>query len=261
MNQISAINSRKVVCIGDSLTQGTFSFNWAKVVSKQVGSHQVQLYNHGRGGELAYSVLQRIDKVVALNPMIVVILIGTNDALAITNSNKAKLYQRHFNLPQIPDLDFFKRNLQEVVVTLKRILNLKIALISVPPLGEKPDSASYRIIENINDIILVVSQDEGVDYLPFYERVITYLDQYPLSGRVGLPHDNWTGIKTSIQRFLLLQSWDRIAQSNGYHLLTDGIHLNSKGGMILTTLVKNYILNTLTPIEEKTKRDAKDNAT
>ena len=69
-----------VVCLGDSNTQGQFSANYVKRLQDRWPG--TRFINAGVNGQLAYNITQRLDEVVAQQPDVVTLLVGTNDVNA-----------------------------------------------------------------------------------------------------------------------------------------------------------------------------------
>jgi hypothetical protein len=49
-------------------------------------------------------------------------------------------------------------------------------------------------------------------------------------------------IKSAFQKYFLRRDWDAISASNGYSILTDGIHINDKAGNILADLIQQWLM-------------------
>src|SRR6218665_1058966 len=73
------INTSKktLVCFGDSNTHGNVSYNWVSDLGRIF--HDLQVLNAGVNSDLTYSLLQRIDDVIACQPDFITVLAGTND--------------------------------------------------------------------------------------------------------------------------------------------------------------------------------------
>ena len=70
-----------IVCVGDSITRGEVSYNYVDRLEARLGD-RYEVINAGINSELSYEVLQRLDQVIACEPELVTVLIGTNDANA-----------------------------------------------------------------------------------------------------------------------------------------------------------------------------------
>ena len=73
----------------------------------------------GSAGDLAYSALQRVPKVVATHPDKVVILLGANDVLTLVFRNVRRVVGGLMKLlPTDPSPEWFQENLQTIVSRL-----------------------------------------------------------------------------------------------------------------------------------------------
>jgi lysophospholipase L1-like esterase len=74
-----ALHARRIVCVGDSITEGFADpNNWPYHLKTRLGGDW-EVVNQGVGGAKTADVLARIDKALVLNPHFVVIMGGTND--------------------------------------------------------------------------------------------------------------------------------------------------------------------------------------
>ncbi len=74
-----ALNSHRIVCVGDSITQGfTSPNNWPYHLKARLGGNW-EVINQGVGGYKTADMLNHIGSAIALNPHFVVIMGGTND--------------------------------------------------------------------------------------------------------------------------------------------------------------------------------------
>jgi hypothetical protein len=113
----------------------------------------------------------------------------------------------------------------QIVRTLKAKTSARIALASLPVLGEDLDSVANQCIREYNARLKEIASQEHTSYLPVYERQEVYLRA--IQQRPGRGFED--GVKLSLQllvrHFLLRQSFDAISGQNGFVLLTDGMHL------------------------------------
>ena len=144
--------------------------------------------NAGANAELAYNLAGRLGDIVALRPEAVTILIGTNDVNATFGFQAALGYMAAKRLPERPSPYFFRENLVGIVRTLKRETEARVALFSIPPIGEEPGHYAYLRTEDYSLIIRGVAEEEGVEYLPLRERICAYLESLPReASAAGLP--------------------------------------------------------------------------
>lgn len=241
-NRESFSDKKTVVCIGDSITHGRVSANYVDMLADKLEPEGFVLVNAGINSELSYNVLQRIDEIIKCNPDFVTILIGTNDANGTMSEKNAARAVKNMKLPQKPTAEWYRENLIAIVKKLKTDTEAKIALLSLPPIGEKIDSEAYGRTVIFSKIIREVSQAEGVTYLPLNERITEYLkaeNHVP-----ALTYEKgWMGVmyKGIFFHFLLGRSFDEISESNGFLIVTDFLHLNSRGAEMVAQLIEGFV--------------------
>lgn len=232
-------NRPVVVCAGDSITQGAISTDWVAMLGER--RPDLAFVNAGINSEMAWNLAQRLDPIVECKPASVIILIGTNDANASLGFSNTLGYLAMYKLPEAPTEAFFRDNLLTIVRALKRRTQARIALVSLPPLGEDPLDYAWARVEEYCAIIKRVSQEEGVDYLPLGEALRQTLSALE-GGRARSLKDSGKMEQDSlVGHYVKGRSWDDISAANGFTFLIDGIHLNGRATGILTDLVSSYL--------------------
>ncbi|MFV8052550.1 SGNH/GDSL hydrolase family protein [Mycobacterium sp. 48b] len=72
----------RIVCAGDSITRGKLSADYIAMLRQRPVGERAEFVRAGVNGDLAHNLLQRLDTVIAADPDVVTVLIGTNDARA-----------------------------------------------------------------------------------------------------------------------------------------------------------------------------------
>jgi acyl-CoA thioesterase-1 len=129
-----------LVCVGDSITHGRISSNYVDMLSDDLKKKDFYVVNAGINGELAYNVLMRLDSVIKCDPDYVTVLIGTNDAHGALTAEQGEVVFKEMKLPQMPTDQWYRENLTQIVRKLKVSTHAKIALLSIPPIGENPST-------------------------------------------------------------------------------------------------------------------------
>ena len=216
-----------VACLGSSSTAGQGqAFGWIDELSRRAQNARFDFRNLGQGGDLAYNALQRVPSVIACDPGVVIVLIGANDALTIVFENARRVltgFMHHS--PRAPSAEWFDENLQEIVHRLKQGTRARIALSSLGPIGEDPDSTD-PVQRRLNDVIRQLSETvkrtahaNGLDYLPFNERFSAEIAASP--GK-ALTHFRFLPIYLDTFRYYVLRrSSDEIGLANGWQFHVD----------------------------------------
>ncbi|HUN54979.1 MAG TPA: SGNH/GDSL hydrolase family protein [Smithella sp.] len=230
-----------LVCIGDSLTHGTVSVSYVDMLSSRLSNRGIVVINAGINSQLAYNVTKRLDAIVACRPDYITILIGSNDAVASLSPYSSRRYIRQMKLPQPPTLKWYRENLLEICRELSCRTHAKIALISLPPIGERFDHPAFAASEAYSRVIRDVALSERLTYLPLHENMTAFLrarNPHPL---YAFRDDKLLMYIAIARHFLLRQSYDDISRTNGFVLLTDHLHLNSTGAGMVADLIENFV--------------------
>jgi lysophospholipase L1-like esterase len=230
-----------VLCLGDSITHGHLGSDWTDLLARR----GLSVVNGGINGELAWNVVQRVDRALACRPDVVTVLIGANDAMAAHDEASARRYMRMSNLPRTPDLKWFEENLRELARRLRERSPARIALMTLAPIGEDLEAPIAALVGQCNTIIARVAEELDIELLPLHDRLAALLAESP-----GAPQHRYRpGIRSLIRmvgagvlHYLLGMSWDRIADRRGLTLTIDLVHLNDRAGTVVADLVEGFAL-------------------
>jgi lysophospholipase L1-like esterase len=171
--------------------------------------------------------------------------VGANDVLALVSKQAWRFFRISKHLPNVPSPEWFRENLQTIARRLKAETSATIALCSLAPIGEDPTSGNpfqtelNRRIEEYRATIREVAREETVGYILVHE---TMLAQVLASPGPALTDLRFLPLYRDSFRVLVLhKSPDEVAQINGWRFHTDGVHLNSRGRMIVADLVQEFI--------------------
>jgi lysophospholipase L1-like esterase len=221
--------------------QGRISSNFVDALRQRLGSEGYRFVNAGVAGHEAFNVLTRLDTVIGHQPDYVVILVGTNDVTATLSPRIARLSRLTKRIPQPPSAEFYHDTMLQIVRTLKAKTSANIALASLPVLGEDLDSLANRRIREHNALLKEITSQEHASYLPVYERQEAYLRTLQQEPGRGFEDGLGLSLQLLVRHFLLRQSFDAISSQNGFVLLTDGMHLNSRGAAFITDEIETFL--------------------
>jgi acyl-CoA thioesterase I len=232
-------SARTVVCAGDSLTHGMASANYVELLRQRFAPADYAFVNAGINGNLAYNVLQRLDAIIACRPDVVTLLIGTNDVNATFNDAWAANYRREQRLPQSPTLAWSQHNLTQVIDRLQAETTARIALLSLPMLGEDLASAMNARITAFNAFLRALAAEKGVAYLPLHETLVAALP----ANHAPPPYN---GKRSAMLRAMFVhharrKPWTAISAQQGLVFLTDHVHLNDHGAAIIARLIGDFL--------------------
>jgi lysophospholipase L1-like esterase len=235
-----------VAFLGSSSTGGKGqAFDWIGELERRPRNKGFRFHNFGVGGDLAYNALQRLPDVLSCRPEKVVVWVGANDVLALVSRKVRRFFRIWKHLPSEPSPEWFRENLRAIARRIKAETSATVALCSLPPIGEDPVSVNLfqselnRRIGEYSATIEEIGRDEDIGYIAIHEAMLAQILASP--GR-ALTHFRFLSFYRDTFRVLALhKSPDEVAQMNGWRFHTDGVHLNSRGGMIVADLVQEFI--------------------
>ncbi len=236
-----------VACLGSSTTASRGTYKWIDELEKRPHNNRFRFVNLGVGGDLSFNAVQRLDRVVALRPSRVIVLIGANDIMASVFPNFARFVRVWKRLSEEPSPTRFEENLAVIVRRLQREANARVALSSLAPVGEEPRS-DHPVQARLNDlfgtyngIIREAASVGSTDYIPFNEAFQEQLAR--TSTTKPFTRFSFASLYRDYlwREMVMRQSFDEISRSNGWQFHIDGIHLNTDGGRILTAGVQQFL--------------------
>jgi lysophospholipase L1-like esterase len=243
----STSGKKIVVCIGDSITHGRVSCDYVEELSRRLSPAGYVFINAGINGEFAYNVLRRIDQVIACNPDYVTILIGTNDANATLSDDNAESGVREMALPQKPDKGWYRQNLRGICSKLKANTRARIALLSLPPIGEDHASTPFLRAVQFSAVIREIAAAHKITYLPLNEQMAEYLERHGAAPALDYTNHQYVMYKDIFKHYVLGRSYNEIARANGFLLVTDFLHLNCTAAGMTADIIQDFLEGTLAP--------------
>ena len=222
-----------VVCCGDSITHGHIGYDWVGSLRKKDNS---KVYiNAGINADLTWNLNQRIDDILKHNPDYVTILIGTNDVIG---SQPVKLLQDYYietkGLPKIPTKDWFEEQIEIFIKTIKNETSAKIAITTLPWLGEIKDAPIVNVIREFNVIIKNLAIKYDLTLLDLFKKLEENIEDNNnrTNFDVSIPYTTseirrLRGLRAVILYYVFGWSWNDIGKKYNLQFLCDHIHLLS----------------------------------
>ena len=142
-NSSNKSDAPTLVCLGDSLTHGTFSAPWVEDIMVHASStwskeQPLHVVNCGQNNLVTHTCLhERVDWTLACQPQYVVVMIGTNDCRGLYNGGWRWQLETMWWTPEPLSLDVMERNVHSMVQKLVHAHPLRqVGLCTIPPLGE-----------------------------------------------------------------------------------------------------------------------------
>jgi len=230
-----------IACIGDSLTHGNVGQSWVDCLREEFPNDI--FLNEGINADTTWQVLQRLDPILVCKPDVIILMIGTNDALGSFDVDSGLRYKRNNNLPEAPSFEKYKEQLLELIENIDG--QSKVAICTIPPIGENKDSEVNHHVKRFNEYIKLVASQKKISLMPVSDSLWSEINSrtYPLKSdynpkAIPVMRRIFGGI---FHHYLLKKSWNDIAKAKGQWILFDQIHLNERGAEVVFKLAKNFI--------------------
>ena len=235
-----------VVCCGDSITHGHIGYDWVSALRKKDDS---KIYiNAGINADLTWNLNERVDNIIKHNPDYITILIGTNDAIGSQNIKHIQdYYVSTKGLPRLPHIDWYSSELERFITTVTVQTDAKIAISTLPWLGEQSNAEIITVVKDHNDIIRSLSKKYNLTLIDLFKHFEDLIDS---NNSVPYTTTEWRrlrGLRAVILHYVFGWSWNRTGEKYRLKLLCDHIHLNEKSGAIFQNLMEDFINEVSTP--------------
>ncbi len=228
-----------VSCVGDSITRGSVSADYVTLLNHRLTPAGFEFVNEGANGNLAWNVLQRLDAVIARQPDVVTLLIGTNDVNATLDEKSQRSYRRSQGLPVHASLPWFRENVAAILDRLASQTQARVIVLEIPMLGEDLSSEWNRRVVAYNTALREICAERAVECLPLHDRLAALIP----AGHQPPPYtgDRMLMVRSILSHTVLRRSWDDISRRNGMTVLTDHIHLNDRAAAVIAGLVEEAL--------------------
>jgi lysophospholipase L1-like esterase len=171
-------------------------------------------------------------------------LIGTNDALGSFDINSGLRYKKNNELPEVPTLEKYKEHLNELIEKIG--IQSKIAICTLPPIGENVNSEVNKHVNLFNDYIKLIANQKNLSLLPVSAALWSEINSrtYPIKldfNSKAIPLMLKRILGGIFHHYLFKKSWNDISRAKGQWILFDQIHLNERGAEIVYKLAKDFI--------------------
>ena len=229
-----------VVCCGDSITHGHIGYNWVGSLREKDSS---KIYiNAGINADLTWNLNQRVDDIIKHDPDYITILIGTNDAIG---SQPVQLIQDYYietkNLPKTPSIEWFEEQIEIFIKKIKENTSAKIAITTLPWLGEQKHASIIDVVKSHNNIIKRIAIKYDLTILDLFSKFGEEINSNDSIPYTTSELRRFRGLRAVILYYIFGWSWTKIGLKYKLELLCDHIHLNERGGYLMENLVKEFL--------------------
>jgi len=227
-----------VAALGASIVRGRASVDFVRMLREELPD--LAFVNGGVNGRVAWELLSAMDDVMACHPSAAIILVGTNDVEATLDPDGGQGVQQAKGLPEAPSIDFYGECLTGIVDRLHDG-GARVAVCSLPPLGQDLGDMANQRTHEFNRVIAVVCESRRATYLPVNERMADMLRHHGADAEHPFTGSWRPGLESLLWHFVGRQSFDDISRRQGMLLSPDGVHLNTMGAQVVADLAAEFL--------------------
>ena len=221
----------KIVFLGDSLTWGGYGGNFVDGVAQQLSDHEI--INMGRGGATIINLLNRLDRVLEVNPDGVFVMVGGNDAISYVQPKTRPYYEQSQQIPDgtVPP-DDFSRAYRDLLQQLH--LNHVQAWIGLPPIEYSP--LLIKTLREYNDLAAEAARALNVPVLDLMQHFLAKND-LPERPELSLQSINLIGKRTR-------EGWNEYEAeqaAGGYTFSFDGLHFTREAANKAAKIIVDFL--------------------
>jgi lysophospholipase L1-like esterase len=229
-----------VVCAGDSITRGVVGVCYVDILAERFPA--MQFMNAGINADLSETLLRRVGDIIAVQPDVVTIMIGTNDVNAQLSQENKHIYVSRGKLTGVASLERYRANLTALVRQIRAATPARIALLSPPFIGEDLTHPANAAVAAHAQAACEVAHAEGVMYLPIHETFCGLLAALPNHQPRVRPEGFAKVMVRAIQRYYLLsRSWDALAHEQGMRYTFDCLHITRAGADVIADAIGGFL--------------------
>jgi hypothetical protein len=152
-----------------------------------------------------------------------------------------RTYMREWKLPQVPDMAWYRKNLEEILGTLKDLTKAKVAVLSLPTIGENPEDPAFKAGQSYSIIAKEVAAKAGVAYIPLCEAMVERIKERPSRLLYNAKRQMVMQVGQLLMHYHgIPYGW--ISRAFKFRFHVDELHLNKVGAAMVADLVEEFVL-------------------
>jgi len=260
---------KSILIIGDTITAGTNSADYVKMLQKNLG-RSITITNAGTNGDTTFSIKSRLtstnwltSSIRLLNPNetppdIIILQAGTYNVICAQNEQFRGIqgmslppeWKNGSHVEAFSPEGFVESYKELLEICIKRAPKAHIGVLSIPPLGEDLLSELNQVVSHYNTLLKDLSSNferKKIHYLELGETLSKMLathytsgDRQPPKFELGMWSVIWNRDMTTLSKFFSKKSWSQVSKENGLHLLHDHIHFNEIAGGVIVSVIEDF---------------------
>ena len=222
----------KIVCFGDSLTEGSYGGSYFKSLVKLMPEHE--LINAGVGGNTIINLLHRVDDdVLAHQPDAVFVMVGGNDAISNSQPKTRSYYRQAMDIPEgVVTPEMFEQAYRELLTKLQ--LAHVVVWIGVEPNEYNP--TTLAAVTDYNARAKNIARTFNIPVLDLME-VFPAPQNLPDRPELGIDYILTIGAREK-------RGWndfETVRKAGDFTFTFDGLHLTPESAQKAAELIAEFI--------------------
>lgn len=245
----------KILFIGDSIIRGTTGVNWVKHLARKHPEWKIE--NEGVNGDTLVKIKDRLEKKLQLSASYDVIILGggANDILIPSLQKRSYFFRKAYarlvkkGYQPLENTEDIETILHEIVSLIKQLTKAAIILTTIGCMSEDQEFYLSKKRDIINNTIRNVARDSAAKLAD----IAAHFDQY-LNKRKTESYFLKSFLHTSCLDAIhctVLNNADALSRQRKLWLTIDGLHLNSRGGVIWLHEMEKQLMNIYGEISKK----------
>jgi lysophospholipase L1-like esterase len=226
----------KIICFGDSLTEGDYGGSYVRTVQAQLPQHEI--VNAGVGGNTVVNLARRLERdVLHHEPDAVFLMVGGNDAISYSQPKTRSYYK---NAQRIEDgvvpPDLFAQTYRQIVETLQ-LAHIQVLI------GLEPIEYNDEVVAAFAQYMATADMIARAHNLPVLDLRTVFPTPHPLPQRPPLDVSFILTIGARMQR-----GWRDYAaarDAGSYTFSFDGLHFTEesaeRAGAAIARFVQQHL--------------------
>ncbi len=220
----------KLVCFGDSLTQGTYGGSYVNALTRLLPDHEI--INAGRNGDTIINLQDRLHDVLALSPDGVFLMVGGNDAISYAQPKVRSYYRKSKGLEE-----GFVSPEQFSAAYRDLLLHLQVAGVLVW-VGLPPNEYNPTVIETLRQYNKSAQNAASSLGIPVHDFMAEFAPEL-VPERPEL--DVQTIILIGARESSGWHDYEKARDEGGFSFTFDGLHLMPEAADHMAVLLASFI--------------------
>lgn len=230
----------RVLCLGDSITQGDLGENYVKRLASRFDREKVRFVSGGVNGDLAETLSGRLDAALAVKPQAAILLIGTNNLHALMDPAHTRTYLKQGKIDSPTSPERYREHVGLILKRLKEAGVQSVAVYSIPLISTDLDHPVNQLGNRLTDLLRGEVEKMGAHWLPLRESQKEYLNKVPSPSRWPYEMFQFLLFRSLMLRTIGL-SWDAVARGVGNPFSFDHLHSTTRMATLMADLAENFI--------------------